>query len=62
MGRFVAAVGPFALAKLAGVFSQENGYLHESYRYAGVVMCSVFLLGLLTLPFAPETEGKPLPE
>jgi hypothetical protein len=25
-------------------------------------MCSVFLVGLLALPFAPETKGKPLPE
>ena len=31
-------------------------------RYAGVAMCSVFLLGLIALPFAPETKGKPLPE
>jgi hypothetical protein len=25
-------------------------------------MCSVFLLGLLALPFLPETKGRPLPE
>ena len=31
-------------------------------RLAGVTMCSVFLVGLLALPFAPETKGKPLPE
>ncbi len=34
----------------------------EPYRYAGVTMCSVFLIGLMVLPFAPETKGKPLPE
>ena len=27
-------------------------------RYAGVAMCSVFLVGLLALPFAPETQGS----
>jgi len=26
------------------------------------VMCSVFLVGLLVLPFLPETKDKPLPE
>jgi hypothetical protein len=31
-------------------------------RYAGVAMCSVFALGLIALPFLPETKGKPLPE
>jgi hypothetical protein len=31
-------------------------------RYAGVCMCSFFLIGLMALPFAPETKGKPLPE
>jgi hypothetical protein len=25
-------------------------------------MCLVFLVGLAALPFAPETQGKPLPE
>ena len=34
----------------------------EPMRYAGVAMCSVFLIGLIALPFAPETKGKPLPE
>jgi hypothetical protein len=31
-------------------------------RYAGVAMCGIFGLGLLVLPFLPETKGKPLPE
>jgi len=25
-------------------------------------LCSVFLIGLVTLPFAPETRGQGLPE
>jgi hypothetical protein len=62
IGRFVAAVGPVALGFLTGhVFT---GYEDPAtpYRLAGVTMCSVFLLGLVALPFAPETKGKPLPD
>lgn len=59
VGRFVAASGPFALGYLtSSVFAGRP----EPMRYAGVAMCSVFVLGLLALPFAPETKGQPLPE
>jgi MFS family permease len=59
VGRLVAAVGPFTLGALtASVFKD----FHEPMRYAGVVMSAVFLLGLIVLPFAPETKGRPLPE
>jgi MFS family permease len=61
VGRYVAAIGPLTLGLLASrVF---GGYGEEmSYRYAGVTMCSCFLVGLIALPFAPETKGQPLPE
>ena len=69
VGRLVAAVGPFTLGYLtSNVFKGYSvispGVTDDSlpYRYAGVVMCSFFLIGLLALPFAPETKGKPLPE
>lgn len=59
VGRLVAAVGPLSLGLLTSkVF---YGY-PEPMRYAGVTMCSVFLIGLIALPFAPETKGQPLPE
>jgi MFS family permease len=61
VARFVAAAGPAALGLLTGrVFKHYPD--PEPMRYAGVVMCAVFLIGLLTLPFAPETKGQPLPE
>ncbi len=59
VGRIVAASGPSLLGLLTGeVFADKL----EPMRYAGVAMCSVFLIGLLVLPFAPETRGKALPE
>jgi MFS family permease len=59
VGRFAAAAGPFTLGYLT---SDVFGNKPEPMRYAGVSMCLVFLIGLLALPFAPETKGKPLPE
>ena len=59
VGRYVAALGPSALGMLSsGVFKDEL----EPLRLSGVTLCSVFLIGLLALPFAPETKGQPLPE
>jgi hypothetical protein len=31
-------------------------------RPAAMVMCGVFLIGIMVLPFAPETKDQPLPE
>jgi len=59
VGRIVAAVGPSMLGLLT---SQVYQSYEEPMRPAGVTMCSIFLLGLMVLPFLPETKGKPLPE
>lgn len=63
VGRLVAALGPFVLGQLEVMF-ESTGKMGKAYplRYAGVTMCAVFLIGLMALPFAPETKGKPLPE
>lgn len=61
LGRFAAAVGSFFSAKLAtDVFYSEVPGLQE--RYAAMAMCAIFLVGLVALPFAPETKDQPLPE
>jgi Major Facilitator Superfamily len=61
LGRFAAAGGSFFSAKLAtDVFGNFGSPLKE--RYSAMAMCAIFLVGLATLPFAPETKGKPLPE
>ena len=61
VGRFVAALGPFTL----GLLTSKVFHGHPEpmpLRYAGLTLCAVFLIGLITLPFAPETKGKGLPE
>jgi MFS family permease len=64
VGRLVAAVGPSVLGLLTSQVYAGYKTTDPSlpFRYAGVTMCAVFLIGLLALPFAPETKGKPLPE
>src|SRR5687768_10166726 len=59
VGRFVAALGPLALGLLTS--RVYVGY-PEPMRYAGVTMSLVFLVGLMVLPFAPETHRQPLPD
>lgn len=61
VGRFVAAIGPSLLGLLRrDVFGTYSEPL--DMRYAGITMCTVFLIGLIALPFLPETKGQPLPE
>jgi hypothetical protein len=43
------------------VFTRSRG-LEEPMRYAGLAMCGIFVLGLLLLPFLPETKRQPLPQ
>lgn len=61
LGRFAAAAGSLFSAKLAtGFYGHYGSPLME--RYSAMTMCAIFLVGLLTLPFAPETKDQPLPE
>lgn len=62
VGRYVGAFAPTLLGLLtSNVFSEANGF-KEGIRYAGLAMCSVFVVGLIVIPMAPETKDRPLPE
>jgi MFS family permease len=43
-------------------FLSSLGSVDSPFRYAALTVASIYLLGLLVLPFAPETKGKPLPQ
>ena len=51
--RFIAFLGPF----LAGTMIVALG----GYGQAAMVLASIYILGLIAVPFLPETRGKPLP-
>jgi MFS family permease len=54
IGRVLASAGPF----LTGFLVTALG----GFGPAASTIALIYLLGLLILPFAPETRGKPLPE
>lgn len=61
LGRFAAAGGSFFSSVLTvRVFGGHPSPL--PYRYSAMAMCALFLVGIVTLAFAPETRGQPLPE
>lgn len=57
-GRLAAATAPFTLARITKSLGGEV----EGFRTAGLWVSSVLLLGLVVLPFLPETKDQPLPE
>ncbi|MFM7181760.1 MAG: MFS transporter [Verrucomicrobiales bacterium] len=74
VGRYLAATGPLTLALLAkkmadkaaieakAIGASEAIAKIDAFRDAASLMCGIFLLGLVVLPFLPETKGKPMPE
>ena len=76
VGRFIAATGPItlgslqktlgesavaALPKTADAIAKADAQLN-AFRDAACWLAGIYLLGVLVLPFLPETKGRPMPE
>ena len=57
-GRLAAASAPFTIGRI----TRSLGGDIEGFRNAGLWVSLVLPLGIVVLPFLPETKGKPLPE
>jgi hypothetical protein len=51
--RYLAAPFPLLLGWLSSLIS---------LRTVAVMMCGIYLVGIVALAWAPETKGQPLPE
>ena len=76
VGRFIAATGPITLGGLqkylsekavaalpttADALSKADAQL-TAFRSAACWLACIYVIGLLVLPFLPETKGRPMPE
>jgi MFS family permease len=76
VGRFIAATGPITLGSLqkglgekaiallpatADAATKADAQLN-AFRDAACWLAGIYFVGLLVLPFLPETKGRPLPE
>jgi MFS family permease len=52
--RFIAWLGPIIAGTLVANFG--------GFSNAAMIMATIYVLGLLSAPFLPETRGKPLPD
>ena len=57
-GRLLAATAPFTISRL----TMRLGGDIEAFRTAGLWISLSLLIGIVVLPFLPETKDKPLPE
>ncbi|MGZ8919979.1 MAG: MFS transporter [Limisphaerales bacterium] len=62
-GRIFAAFGALYAGVLVAAFSKaEGGSMASAYAQMGGLITLIYIVGMITIWFAPETRGKPLPE
>jgi len=60
VARFVTAFGPLTLGKLAVLYAGMG--FAAPLRQSAMTLSAIFLVGVITISFAPETKGRPLPD
>ena len=62
VARYLTAIGVFTLGGLTLLYTWLGWSDEQSFRAAAMTVASIYVVGLIVLPFAPETKGQPLPE
>jgi MFS family permease len=60
VARYLTAIGVLTMGQLNVLYAYLG--FAEPFRWAMITVASIYLLGLVVLPFAPETKDQPLPE
>jgi MFS family permease len=60
VARYLTALGPLTLGRLTLLYARLGHAL--PLRPAAMTLAGIYLVGVLVLPLAPETRGKPLPQ
>jgi hypothetical protein len=60
VARYITALGPLTLGKLTLLYASLGHGM--PLRPAGMTLAAIYLVGVLVLPIAPETRGRPLPD